>query len=343
MVCEAKNCKEFIMNNRQKFGITENNLTSECLDICTKNVKYIASRRINERIVLPSMSQFINSCTGLVDTACGIDTKFASLRITHATEQLVDCDSATPGVQVTIKGQVIVRTKPVSCSCPASYMAIPVELVSEVIYDFYSTQNGERAACLANVLPAIDGSCMVINLSCRIYREVCQGSSRYIAHIRGSVVDKLWKTENIWVEGIRPYPSNSVSVCEKFEKDFCPAASDDYVSLGNDGYYTAETAGNDCGCDCGCGDCANNGCTAGYTNGYNNGGCDNGCDNGCTAGSTNEYNNGGCGNGCDNDCDNGCTAGYTNGYNNGGCGNGCTAGYSSGCGCYTNRGGCDCD
>ena len=289
MVCEAKNCREFIMNNRQKFGITENSLTSECLDICTKNVKYIASRRINERIVLPSMSQFINSCTGLVDTACGIDTKFASLRITHATEQLVDCDSGTPGVQVTIRGQVIVRTKPASCACPASYMAIPVELVSEVIYDYYSTQNGEKVACLANVLPAIDGSCMVINLSCRIYREICQGTSRYIAHIRGSVVDKLWKTENIWVEGIRPYPSDSVSVCETFEKDLCTAAGAEYETGTEDCGETAEngcgTAANDCGCGECCGDCAN--CTCGC--GANNCGTNN-CGANCAG-----YSNTGCG------------------------------------------------
>ena len=294
MACDTNNCKEFIMQNRQKFGITENTLKTECLDICAHNVRYIASRRINEKITLPSMSQFINSCTGLVDTACGIDTQFASLRITHAKEQLVNCDTPNPGVQVTIKGQVIVRTKPASCHCPPSYMAIPVELVSEVIYDYYSTENGEKVACLANVLPMVDGSCMVINLSCRIYREVCQGCSRYVAHIKGSVVDKLWKTENIWVEGIRPYAAPSITVCDVFEKDICEGCGD-YVRMDAQPMVEETDLGGtacprpNCGANCGgncCGaNCNCNGGAACHSNGVvcgNNGVCNPGCNNcGC--------------------------------------------------------------
>ena len=281
MAFEANNCKEFIMHNKQKFGITENSLRGEYLDICTRNVRYIASRRINERITLPSMSQFINSCTGLIDTAGGIDTKFASLRITHAKEELVNCDTPNPGVQVAIKGQVIVRTKPANCHCPPSYMAIPVELVSEVIYDYYSTENGEKVNCLANVLPMVDGSCMVINLSCRIYREMCQGCSRYVAHIKGSVVDKLWKNENIWVEGIRPYTAPSITVCDVFEKDICDGCGDhirmetqpmadetDYqypnegCGVNYGGCNTNCSCASGCGGDCNANGCGNNGCNA---------------------------------------------------------------------------------
>lgn len=284
MVCDTKNCKEFIMQNKHKFGITENTLKTECLDICVNNVKYIASRRINERITLPSMSQFINSCTGLIDTAGGIDTKFASLRITHAKEQLVNCNTPNPGVQVTIKGQVIVRTK-ASCNCPPSYMAIPVELVSEVIYDYYSTDNGEKVNCLANVLPMVDGSCMVINLSCRIYREVCQGYSRYVAHIKGSVVDKLWKTENIWVEGLRPYTAPSITVCDVFEKDIGEVCGD-YIRVET---QPAEDENENCGChkkDCG-----------GYGGCYEGHGCGENCSGNCGDCAANCGKNS-CGKGC---------------------------------------------
>lgn len=235
MVCETNSCTDFIMQNKQKFGITENNLKQECLDICTQHVRYIASRKINENIVLPSMSTFINSCTGLIDTASGIDTKFASLRITHAHEEMVDCDTQNPGIKVVIRGQVIVRTKPCKPQCPPSYMAIPVELVSEVIYDFYSTSTGEKLHCLKNELPTIDGSCMVINLSCKIYREVCQGCSRYVAQVKGSVVDKLWKNENIWIEGVRAYPSSSLTICDSFQKDYCTClengCENDYIKV----------------------------------------------------------------------------------------------------------------
>ncbi len=234
MACQSNNSKDFIMENKQKFGITDCSLSTEWLDICAKNVRFIASRRIDETITLPSMSTFINSCTGLVDTATGLDTKFASLRITHAQEELVDCDTDNPGVKVTIRGQIIVRTNPRNPHCPPSYMAIPVELVSEVIYDFYSTSTGCRVRCLKNELPMIDGSCMVINLNCRIYKEVCQGRSRYVAQVQGTVIDKLWKNENIWVEGIRPYSKSSITVCDTFSRDFCSAGcacDDDYVKM----------------------------------------------------------------------------------------------------------------
>lgn len=302
MAFEANNCKDFIIHNKQKFGITENTLKSEYLDICTHNVRYIASRRINERITLPSMSQFINSCTGLIDTAGGIDTKFASLRITHAKEQLVNCDTPNPGVQVTIKGQVIVRTKPANCHCPPSYMAIPVELVSEVIYDYYSTENGEKVNCLANVLPMVDGSCMVINLNCRIYREVCQGCSRYVAHIKGSVVDKLWKNENIWVEGIRPYTAPSITVCDVFEKDICDGCGD-YIRMETQPMVDeAEYQYPNEGCGCG-GNCGNNGCGGNCGCGANE--YPNNCGNGCgTGGCGAAYQPAGCG--CDDHKPKGC-------------------------------------
>ncbi|MEG1801044.1 MAG: hypothetical protein RR273_03620 [Oscillospiraceae bacterium] len=226
MACEATGCKDFLMQNKSKFGITEGSLRTECLDLCTENVRCIASRQIRDNIPLPSISGFLNSCTGLVDTASGIDTKFASLRVTHAKEELVGCDTNNPGVRVIVKGQVIVRTIPCDPRCPPSYMAIPMELVNEVIFDFYSTKDGCRIENLKNELPFIDGSCMVVNLSCKISREVSPTCSRYVAIVKGSVVDKLWKYENIWVEGIRPYPAPSLTVCEKFDRDFCTGGED---------------------------------------------------------------------------------------------------------------------
>ena len=286
MTYEQKNCKDFLKANSRKFGITETNLRSEYLDICARNVRCIASRTIDEKVVLPSMSSFINSCTGLVDSAGGIDTGFASLRVTHAKEELVECDTNCPGVKVIIKGQIIVRTKSCNPCCPPSYMAIPVELCSETIRDFYYTANGERVTQLKNELPNIDGSCMVINLNCRVWREVCNGCSRYVAHIRGSVVDKLWKMENIWVEGIRPYQYPSITVCDKFSKDICTCYEDGYVCTGEqqceDCCETAQQTANGCGCytNCDCG-CCTNAC-----------GCTNGCGNGCSI-----YTNG-CGANC---------------------------------------------
>ena len=325
MITTQNGCKDFLQQNRQRFGITENNLKNEYLDICAQHVRCIAAKKINEEIVLPSMSTFINSCTGLVDTAGGIDTQFASLRVTHAHEELVDCDTDCPGVKVTIRGQIIVRTRPTGCNCTVSYLAIPVELVSETIREFYSTETGDRVKCLRNELPYIDGSCMVINLSCRVCREICNGCSRYVAQVRGSVVDKLWKSENIWIEGIRPYVEPSVTVCDRFDKDFC-GCDDVFGTYARFGKEDNRGYGH------------HHGHHHGECDGYDN--CDDGCDDGCG------YNNG-CGydNGCGADCGtytDSCNCGY-NCQPKGCCSNcgGCANGCGTNCGTYTND--CSCD
>ena len=329
MTYEQRNCREFLLANSRKFGITETAIGSEYLDIVARNVRCIASRRIDEKIVLPSMCNILNSCTGCVDNAGGIDTQFASLRVTHAKEELVNCDCDCPGVKVTIKGQIIVRSKS-SCNpcCPPSYMAIPVELVSEVIRDFYSTATGEKIAQLKNELPHIDGSCMVINLNCRVYREVCNGCSRYVAHVKGSVVDKLWKLENVWVEGIRPYQSPAITVCDTFAKDICTCYDDaGYIRMATQQTAEAETTA-EAGCATGCG--CTGGCNAGGCGCANlyNGGCTNVC--GCTAGA----NFGGF-------CTNGCYGGHCGTNCGGTAGCGCNAsGYGGGCGCTAT--GCEC-
>ena len=126
---------------------------------------------------------------------------------------------------------------------------------------------------LANVLPAIDGSCMVINLNCRIYREMCQGCSRYVAHVCGSVVDKLWKMENVWIEGIRPYNAPSITVCDRFEKDIC-AACGDFVKM--ETQPMAEDCGGECGAATGC-ECAKGGCGCEEGCHHHKHGCKNGC------------------------------------------------------------------
>ena len=323
---EHRNCKEFLMANSRSFGITESDIGSECLDICARNVRFIAARTIDERIVLPSMSNFLNSCTGLVDTACGIDTGFASLRITHASEKLVDCDENCAGVRVVIRGQIIVRTSRCN-SCSPSYMAIPVELVNEVIRDFYSACTGERVRRLKEELPFIDGSCMVINLHCRIRRETCNGSSRFVAHVRGSVVDKLWKQENIWVEGIRPYKRHAVTVCDEFSKDINTDNGGDCIRFGNSRMNDCDDDGDDCDrctvrrncCDDDCG-CARNNCSTC---------CDDDC--GCARNNCNDC--------CDDDC--GCAANNCNTCCDD-CGsvrNNCSTCCDDDCGCAANN--CD--
>lgn len=229
------NCsmREFLTRNKQRFGILENVPETEYLNITAQNVRFIATKQIRASIPLPSVNGILNNCRGIINYPGVIDTSYASFRVTGAQEELVNCETDCPGVRVTIQGQIVVRSVPANDNCPPTYIAIPVQVVDEVLYNFYSTEDGCMVTNLKDELAYIDGSCMVVQLSCNIYRDTSGSCPRYMARIRGNIVDKLWKRESIWVEGIRPYPANALTFCDQFDMD-CPFDDDNGDNNGSD-------------------------------------------------------------------------------------------------------------
>ena len=65
---------------------------------------------------------------------------------------------------------------------------------------------------LQNALADIDGSCLVIQLKAT---AVSIGGTTQII-VSGKIIDKLWKNENLWVTGIRPYDLNDAQRNEGF-------------------------------------------------------------------------------------------------------------------------------
>lgn len=213
--------KDFLANNKARFGVLENIPNEEYLNLCVQNVRAIATKQIRSNIPLPSVNGILNNCRGIINYPGEIDTSYASFRVTGAKEELVHCETDHPAVRVIIQGQIVIRSVPTVQNCPPTYIAIPVEVVDEELCNFYSTKDGCPITNLKNELAYIDGSCMVVQLTCNIYRDNSSACPRYMARIRGNIVDKLWKRESIWVEGIRPYPSNSLTFCDTFDTD-CP-------------------------------------------------------------------------------------------------------------------------
>ena len=216
MTIDSCTKKEFLINNRARYGILENVSNEEYLNIEAKHVRAIGTRQIKENIPLPSVNGILNNCRGIISYPGEIDTSYASFRVTDAREELVNCETDRPGVRVTIFGQIVIRSVPAGNNCPPTYIAIPVQVVDEVMYTFYSTKDGTVITNLKNELAYIDGSCMTVQLNCNIYKDTSCGCPRYMARIRGNIVDKLWKRESVWIEGIRPYPANSLSFCDTF-------------------------------------------------------------------------------------------------------------------------------
>lgn len=212
------NCvKDYLCNNKTRFGILDNVPETEYLNITAQNVRFIATKQIRTSIPLPSVNGILNNCRGIINYPGVIDTSYASFRVTDAHEELVHCDTDKPGVRVTINGQIVVRSVPEKEGCSPTYIAIPVQVVDEVLYNFYSAESGSLVEFLKDELAYIDGSCMTVQLSCNIYKDTSGACPRYMARIRGNIVDKLWKRESIWVEGIRPYPYNALTFCDSFD------------------------------------------------------------------------------------------------------------------------------
>ena len=235
--------REFLTSNKTKFGIINDVPEEEFLDICVQNVRCIATKKIKECIPLPSVNGILNNCRGIINYPGEIDTSYASFRVTGAKEELVDCETENPGVRVTISGQIVVRSVPANELCPPTYIAIPVQVVDEILYDFYSSKTGCMINDLKSELAYIDGSCMVVQLNCHIFKDCSSSCPRYMARICGNIVDKLWKRENIWVDGIKIYPDNALTFCDSFDLE-CP-----FTESRDDDCTGCDDSTCDCDCD----------------------------------------------------------------------------------------------
>ena len=87
------NCvKDYLCNNKTRFGILDNVPETEYLNITAQNVRFIATKQIRTSIPLPSVNGILNNCRGIINYPGVIDTSYASFRVTDAHEELVHCD-----------------------------------------------------------------------------------------------------------------------------------------------------------------------------------------------------------------------------------------------------------
>jgi len=67
---------------------------------------------------------------------------------------------------------------------------------------------------LQNALTEIDGSCIVLQLRATVVPIGTAGTVQIT--LSGKIIDKLWKHDNLWVTGIRPYDLNDAQRNEGF-------------------------------------------------------------------------------------------------------------------------------
>ena len=94
MITDIQSKKEFLIKNKENFGIRNDIPGEKFISICARNNKYIATKSINSKIPLPSINGIISNCHGIVDCAGEIDTSYASFRVTHSKEEPIKPDES---------------------------------------------------------------------------------------------------------------------------------------------------------------------------------------------------------------------------------------------------------
>jgi hypothetical protein len=90
---------------------------------------------------------------------------------------------------------------------------LTINVAFDTFYRFPDCATVLTGRVLQNALTEIDGSCLVIQLKAEATPIGTTGAQITIS---GKIIDKLWKHENLWISGIRPYDLNDAQREEGF-------------------------------------------------------------------------------------------------------------------------------
>lgn len=189
----------------QQFGIPrELNADRDlrCIDMCTQNVLLIHPfPQVIKNIPWPNATTNPNhDCRGVFDIPPGLPPTRCYFRVTCADEEL-DCENGVPSVTVNVEGQIVLEF---NVNGTPLYWMKEISIINETLTsaaNWYRTDTGNEIANprFKEFIRMIDGSCVVTMTNCEI--DVTNQQVVFTAN----VVDKLWKFENVWVEGVTPY------------------------------------------------------------------------------------------------------------------------------------------
>ncbi|HPB78561.1 MAG TPA: hypothetical protein PK422_00040 [Sedimentibacter sp.] len=188
-----------------EFGITRE-LNEErdlrCVDICVPHVLLIHAFDPFEKFIpWPNATTNPNrDCRGVFDIPPGLPPENCFFRVTCANEEF-NCVEGVPTITVTVEGQLVLEFVVNGTSI---FWVKEITVLDETLNaasNWYRTDTGNEIVDtgFAFFMTLIDGSCIVIDSQCEIDTEGQQ------VIFTANVVDKLWKHENVWVEGVTPY------------------------------------------------------------------------------------------------------------------------------------------
>ncbi|BBB91943.1 MAG TPA: hypothetical protein PKA28_06300 [Methylomusa anaerophila] len=199
-------------NCRANFGLdlAPVNITPncECHDISVEEVRLICAQNISCTFNFPGTG----NCRLGPRTACCCPPTFppsgvAEVFITAASEELApDCQGVNVAVDLLVVHPNI--------SCPQIIMPVGITRTCNTFFRFPPIGTGCNDPVnvvgpneLPNELKEIDGSSLLIQVAAEFFNDPVNG--RHL-DITGKIVDKLWKHENLWVTGLRPYEITDV-------------------------------------------------------------------------------------------------------------------------------------
>jgi len=224
--CNQRQCDdcETLFNSlacANNFGIfcAPNNAPQVCTchDICVEEVRLIGAAGNNQTCEFTQCFNFppIGPCRlGSGITLPTIDVN-ATLRVfvVCAQERLntENCAQIIADIRVLILAPTLTPA-----GLPGgSPLLLPLDLTAKFtdFFRFPECTGPLTAAQLQNELTQIDGSCLVIQLKAD---AVALGGGVTQIIVSGKVIDKLWKNENLWVQGIRPYGLSPEQIADGF-------------------------------------------------------------------------------------------------------------------------------
>lgn len=231
--CPCNDCLTLFNDCGPNLGTTTNPVSKtpvcQCHDICTEEVVLIGnSGEFTKCIAYPPVGPCRVLCPG--------SFTFPALTVGDHCQVIVWCaeEQIDPGCQtITVKIGLVV----ICGNCQTSPIILPLPTFTRTFTTFFSFPECTPVSgqALKDELTRIDGSCIVAQFNAIV-------TSPNQITVTGKIIDKLWRAENLWVEGIRPFELNDQAVANGFTSftikgifnsnhqigpctDFCPPES----------------------------------------------------------------------------------------------------------------------
>lgn len=205
--CPCNSCLSIFNNCGPVFGTTTTPVsripTCECHDICVEEVVLIGnSGEFTKCIAYPPVGPCRVKCNGTFT--------FPTLTVGETCQVILWCadEQIDEGCQsITVRIGLVL----ICGNCAANPIILPLPTFTRTFTTFFrfpdcTPVTGQQ---LKNELTRIDGSCLVAQFNAVV-------TNPQQITISGKIIDKLWRSENLWIEGIRPFELTDQAIANGF-------------------------------------------------------------------------------------------------------------------------------